>query len=117
MFHLSAPPQINEDASPTPVYSFVGNRESVDVTCTFYGYPVPIVVMRDENGTEIARENSTVSYTVSDTTEDDFGTFNCTAESPDGKAEYLVELRKAGTHMYGREKVFSALSAFWHRKL
>ena len=54
--------------------------------------------MRDDNGTEIARGNSTVSYTVSDTTEDDFGMFNCTAESPDGKAEYLVELRKAGTH-------------------
>ena len=100
MFHLSASPQINVDASPTPVYSFVGNRKSVDVTCTFYGYPVPVVVMRDDNGTEIARGNSTVSYTISDTTDDDFGTFNCTAESPDGKAEYLVEFLKAGTHIY-----------------
>lgn len=100
LFHLSAPPQINKDASPTPVYSFVGNRKSVDVTCTFYGYPVPIVIMRDDNGTELVRGNSTVSYTVSDTTEDDFGTFNCTAESADGKAEYLVELRKAGTYKY-----------------
>ena len=101
MFYLPAAPQINEDASPTPVYSFVGNRKSVDVTCTFYGYPVPIVIMRDDNGTEIARGNSTVSYTVSDTTEDDFGMFNCTAESPDGKAEYLVELRKAGNYEFG----------------
>ena len=99
LFHLSAPPQVNEDASPTPVYSFVGNRKPVDVTCTFYGYPVPTVIMRDKNGTEIAQGNSTVSYTISSTTEDDFGTFNCTAESPDGKAEYLVELEKAGTHM------------------
>jgi len=96
LFHLSAPPQINEDASPTPVYSFVGNRKLVAVTCMFYGYPVPTVIMRDENGTEIARGKSTVSYTVSSTTEDDFGTFNCTAESPDGMAQYLVELRKAG---------------------
>ena len=56
--------------------------------------------MRDENGTEIAQGNSTVSYTVSDTTEDDFGTFNCTAESPFGMAQYLVELRKAGTHIH-----------------
>jgi len=52
--------------------------------------------MRNENGTEIARGNSTASYTVSLTTEDDFGTYNCTAESPDGMAQYLVELRKAG---------------------
>ena len=94
-----APPQINEDASPTPVYSFVGNRKPVAVTCMFYGYPVPIVIMRDENGTEIARGNSSASYIISDTTEDDFGMFNCTAESPDGKAEYLVELRKAGICM------------------
>jgi len=91
-----ASPQINEDASPTPVYSYVGNRRPVDVTCTFYGYPVPTVIMRNENGTEIARGNSTVSYHVSFTTEDDFGTYNCTAESPDGMAQYLVELRKAG---------------------
>ncbi|XP_020602436.1 neural cell adhesion molecule 1-like isoform X3 [Orbicella faveolata] len=92
---VRSPPQINEEASPTPVYSFVGNRKSVDVTCTFFGYPVPTVIMRDENGTEIAQGNSTVSYTISYTTKDDFGTFNCTAESPDGMAQYLVELRKA----------------------
>jgi len=55
--------------------------------------------MRDENGTEISRGNSTASYTVNDTTEDDFGTFNCTAESPDGMTQYLVELRKAGICM------------------
>jgi len=55
--------------------------------------------MRNENGTEIARANITVSYNVSITTEDDFGTFNCTAESPDGMAQYLVELRKAGICM------------------
>ena len=99
LFPSLAPPQVNEDASPSPVYSFVGNRKPVAVTCTFCGYPVPVVVMRDENGTEIARGNSSVSYIISDTTEDDFGTFNCTAESPDGKAEYLVELRKAGICM------------------
>ena len=98
MFHFSAPPQVNEDASPTPVYSYVGNRRPVDVKCTFYGYPVPTVIMRNENGTEIARGNSTASYTISSTTEEDFGTYNCTAESPDGKEEYLIELEKAGTH-------------------
>ena len=99
LFSSLAPPQVNEDASPSPVYSFVGNRKPVAVICMFYGYPVPIVIMRDENGTEIARGNSSVSYIISDTTEDDFGMFNCTAESPDGKAEYLVELRKAGICM------------------
>ena len=57
---------------------------------------MPTVIMRNENGREIIRGNSTASYTVSDTTEDDFGTFNCTAESPNGMAQYLVELRKAG---------------------
>ena len=94
-----APPQVNEDASPTPVYSFVGNRKPVAVTCTFYRYPVPIVIMRDQNGTEIAQGNSSVSFIISNTTEDDFGKFTCTAESPDGTAEYLVELRKAGICM------------------
>ena len=98
-----APPKINEDASPTPVYSFVGNRKPVTATCTFYGYPVPTVIMRDENGTEIAQGNSSVSYILTDTTENDFGTFNCTAESPDGKAEYLVELRKAGICMVRKQ--------------
>ena len=77
---------------------------------------MPTVIMRNENGTEIVQGNSTASYTISDTTEDDFGTFNCTAESPNGKAQYLVELRKAGTHiymyMYSKETVFSDLSAF-----
>ena len=62
---------------------------------------MPIVIMRDDNGTEITRGNSSVSYTISDTTEDDFGMFNCTAESPDGKAEYLVELQKAGNYEFG----------------
>ena len=60
---------------------------------------MPIVIMRDENDTEIARGNSTVSYIISNTTEDDFGTFTCTADSPDGTAQYLVELRKAGICM------------------
>ena len=64
--------------------------------------------MSDKNGTEIARGNSTASYTITDTTEDDFGTYNCTAESPDGREEYLVELRKAGTQFF---------SAFYLRTL
>jgi len=65
--------------------------------------------MRDENGTEIAQGNSTVSYTISYTTKDDFGTFNCTAESPDGTAQYLVELRKAGTRICIVRKQFSVI--------
>ena len=99
LFSSLAPPQVNEDASPSPVYSFVGNRKPVAVTCMFYGYPVPIVVMRDETGTETARGNSTVSYIISNTTENDFGKYTCTADSPDGTAQYLVELRKAGICM------------------
>ena len=53
--------------------------------------------MYSENGTEIARGNTTASYTLKTTTEEDFGKFNCTAENPDGKAEHLMELKKAGT--------------------
>ena len=74
--------------------------------------------MRDENGTEIAQGNSTVSYTVSYTTEDDFGTFNCTAKSPFGMAQYLVELRKAGTHICIVRKQFLVIFLhFWLRTL
>ena len=72
---------------------------------------MPTVTMRDENGTEIAQGNSTVSYTVSYTTEDDFGTFNCTAKSPFGMAQHLVELRKAGTHLTNRFHVAVHLSS------
>ncbi|XP_078381279.1 hemicentin-2-like isoform X4 [Oculina patagonica] len=90
-------PKINKDASPTPVYSFVGNRRPVTVTCSFYGYPVPTVVMADENGTEIARGNSSASKTFNTTTESDFGMYNCSAHSPVGSAQYLVELKKAAT--------------------
>ncbi|XP_078356092.1 fasciclin-2-like, partial [Oculina patagonica] len=89
------PPSINKEASPTPVYSIVGNRKPVTVTCSFYGKPVPTVIMVAENGTEIARGNSLASYVFTTTTENDFGKFNCSAENPHGKAEYMVELRKA----------------------
>ncbi|KAJ7333115.1 axonal fasciculation [Desmophyllum pertusum] len=51
--------------------------------------------MYSENGTEIARGNTTASYTLKTTTEEDFGKFNCTAENPDGKAAHLMELKKA----------------------
>ncbi|KAJ7312354.1 hypothetical protein OS493_039723 [Desmophyllum pertusum] len=95
--YVRSAPKIDKIASPTPVYSFVGITRAVTVTCTFSGYPVLTVRMYSENGTEIARGNTTASYTLKTTTEEDFGKFNCTAENPDGKAAHLMELRKAGT--------------------
>ncbi|KAJ7375776.1 axonal fasciculation [Desmophyllum pertusum] len=93
--YVRSAPKIDKIASPTPVYSFVGITRAVTVTCTFSGYPVLTVRMYSENGTEIARGNTTASYTLKTTTEEDFGKFNCTAENPDGKAAHLMELKKA----------------------
>ncbi|KAL9965519.1 hypothetical protein ACROYT_G029328 [Oculina patagonica] len=93
--YVRSAPKINRDASPTPVYSYVGNRNPVKVICSFYGYPVPTVVMADKNGTEIARGNGSASKTFDTTTKRDFGMYNCSANSPDGSAQYLVEFKKA----------------------
>ena len=90
-------PKINKVASPTPVYSFVGRRTPVTVTCDFYGYPVPMVKMFAENGTEVASGNQSASITRTTSSTDDFGKFNCTASNSYGRAEYLVELKLAGT--------------------
>lgn len=115
---LIDPPSINKDASPTPLYSIVGNRKPVTVTCSFYGKPVPTVIMVVENGTEIARGNSLASYTLTTTTENDFGKFNCSAENPYGKAEYTVELRKAGICMHGSLwLIINSLTFHWQKSL
>lgn len=89
-------PKINSLESPSPVYSFVGRRIPVSVTCTFYGYPVPTVKMFSENGTEIAHGNQSVSIDITTSSEDDFGVFNCSAENAEGTADYIVELKLAG---------------------
>lgn len=87
-------PKINSIESPSPVYSFVGRRIPVSVTCNFYGYPVPTVKMFSENGTEIAHGNQSVSIDITPLS-DDFGVFNCTAENAEGTADYMVELKQA----------------------
>ena len=103
LLSLLAAPKINKNDSHTPVYSFVGNRNPVTITCTFFGYPVPTVIMADKNGTETARGNSSASKTFVTTREGDFGMYNCSAQSPDGNAQYLVEFKKAGTFMVGKQ--------------
>ena len=90
----SAPPRLI--SSPNPVYSFVGYRQPVTVSCVFSGYPTPTVKMVFENGTEVASGNGSASFTLKTDSEDDFGTFNCSAVSSKGTDGVSLKLKIAG---------------------
>ncbi|XP_058948520.2 neural cell adhesion molecule 1 isoform X3 [Pocillopora verrucosa] len=114
-------PKINSIESPSPVYSFVGHRIPVSVTCNFYGYPVPTVKMFSENGTEIAHGNQSVSIDITPLSEDDFGVFNCTAENAEGTADYMVELKQAvppgPPQDVQAEKTCNSITLMWKQPL
>ena len=74
---------------------------------------MPIVIMADENGTEIARGNSSASKRFETITVSDFGMYNCSAQSPNGNAQYMVELRKAGMCMHGRKTILLKLRCLY----
>ena len=79
------------------MYSFVGNRKLVVVSCEFSGYPVPSVTMVDKNGTEIESGNRSASLRVPYTdSEVYFGIYNCSAVNSLGSADVSLELRIAG---------------------
>ena len=89
---------IDTRSSPTPVYSFIGYQKEVNVACKFSGYPTPLVKMVNmSSGQEVARGNSSASFKITTDSDNDFGTFNCTAENSFGVKHFLVELKVAGT--------------------
>lgn len=91
-----APPRIITEVSPKEVFSFVGYNKPATVECVFSGYPAPLVKMVNGSGTEVARGNSSASFTILTDSKDDFGRYNCSAENAHGKAEFSVELKIAG---------------------
>ncbi|KAJ7333111.1 hypothetical protein OS493_018286 [Desmophyllum pertusum] len=78
----------------TPVYSFVGNHRVLPYLYIF-GYPGLTVRMYSENGTEIARGNTTASLHVKKLQLRGLWTsLTVLHENPEEKAEHLMELKK-----------------------
>ncbi|CAH3162383.1 unnamed protein product [Porites evermanni] len=93
--NVNSPPMIDTRLSPTPVYSFIGYQKEVTVACSFSGYPTPLVKMVNSSGQEVAQGNSSASFKITTDSDNDFGTFNCTAENSLGMQHFLVELKVA----------------------
>ena len=94
--HL-APPVIDRRLSLTPVYSFIGYQKEVTIACVFSGYPTPLVKMvNTSSGQEVAQGNRSASFKITTDSDNDFGSFNCTAENQFGMKHFLVELKVAG---------------------
>ena len=88
---------IDTRLSPTPVYSFIGYQKEVNVACVFSGYPTPLVKMvNTSSGEEVAQGNRSASFEITTDLDNDFGTFNCTAENLLGMNHFTVELKVAG---------------------
>ena len=88
---------IDTRLSPTPVFSFIGYQKEVTVACTFSGYPTPLVKMvNTSSGQEVAQGNRSASFKITTDSDNDFGTFNCTAVNSLGMKHFLVELKVAG---------------------
>ncbi|XP_068733502.1 neural cell adhesion molecule 1-like isoform X2 [Montipora capricornis] len=92
--NVKSPPRLI--SSRDPVYTFIGNRENTSVLCEFSGYPVPLVKMVNENGTEVATGNGSALFVIQGTkSEEVFGEYNCSAVNSLGNEVALLELRVA----------------------
>ena len=95
-----AAPVLNEKASPTTVYSFVGNTDAVAVRCEFYGYPAPDVELSAANGTLLAKGKKFAVIMVKTATDKDFGNFTCYAKNVHGTKKVDIELQIAGNNIW-----------------
>ncbi|XP_068684688.1 neural cell adhesion molecule 1-A-like isoform X4 [Montipora foliosa] len=92
--NVNSPPRLI--SSRDPVYTFIGNDENTSVLCEFSGYPVPLVKMVNENGTEVATGNGSALFVIQGTkSEEVFGKYNCSAVNTLGNEVALLELRVA----------------------
>ncbi|KAJ7333112.1 axonal fasciculation [Desmophyllum pertusum] len=87
-------PFINTIASPSEVYSYIGNSDPTWVQCKFGGYPNPWVTMRF--GDKLI-SNATTTAEVKLITDDIkyFGVYKCHAENDCGFQNFSVDLKLA----------------------
>ena len=94
-FAHSAKPVINWQASPNKVYSFVGNDLPVFVTCSYYGFPAPWVIMKKDEALVVNASTTATAKLITNSAKF-FGVYNCFAQNKFGVQNYSVELNYAG---------------------
>ncbi|KAK3711748.1 hypothetical protein QZH41_020137, partial [Actinostola sp. cb2023] len=87
-------PVVNEHASDSKVYSFVGNPNKVRIRCVFFGIPKPSVNMT-KGGVALGNGMKLVEYFLKTDNVNHFGDYICTAKNIHGEATYTVKLIQA----------------------
>ncbi|XP_031567369.1 fasciclin-2-like isoform X2 [Actinia tenebrosa] len=92
--NVIAKPLLNKNRTPSPVYSFLYNKNSVLVQCVFEGFPDPAVEIT-KNGVSLANGTIVASLYVTTTNLKDFGDYVCDAKNNHGSASHTVKLKEA----------------------
>lgn len=90
---IIAPPFINVQASPSIIYSYIGNTDPTYISCTFGGSPVPWVVMTFNKKLQ-SNASSTANVSIITNSKKKFGTFHCRARNRYGIKNQTIQLKE-----------------------
>ncbi|XP_015764600.1 PREDICTED: protein amalgam-like [Acropora digitifera] len=94
-------PFINVQASPSTIYSYIGNTDPTYISCTFGGAPVPWVVMTFNKKLQ-SNASSTANVSIITDSKKKFGTFHCRAKNVYGIKNQTIQLKEVGEwHFHG----------------
>ena len=98
---VSARPFINLQASPSIIYSYIGNSDPTYISCTFGGVPAPWVVMTLNKKLQ-SNASSTANVSIITDSKKKFGTFHCHASNMFGVKNQTIQLKEVGEwHFHG----------------
>lgn len=86
-------PFINVQASPSIIYSYIGNNDPTYISCTFGGSPVPWVVMTFNKKLQ-SNASSTANVSIVTDSKKKFGTFHCQAKNRYGTKNQTIQLKE-----------------------
>lgn len=86
-------PFINVQASPSIIYSYIGNTDPTYISCTFGGSPVPWVVMTFNKKLQ-SNASSTANVSIITDSKKKFGTFHCRAKNSYGVKNQTIHLKE-----------------------
>ncbi|XP_074633381.1 neural cell adhesion molecule 2-like [Acropora palmata] len=90
---IIARPFINVQASPSIIYSYIGNTDPTYISCTFGGSPVPWVVMTFNKKLQ-SNASSTANVSIITNSKKKFGTFHCRARNRYGIKNQTIQLKE-----------------------
>lgn len=91
--HIMSRPFINVQASPSIIYSYIGNTDPTYISCTFGGSPVPWVVMTFNKKLQ-SNASSTANVSIITDSKKKFGTFHCRAKNSYGIKNQTIQLKE-----------------------